>query len=59
MKRVPYSTRQFTASAFQPGEAGAHNPAAAHFARLASEIGFAIAQAAQYFLRLGFHLCVV
>ena len=23
MKRVPYSTRQFTASAFQPGEAGA------------------------------------
>jgi hypothetical protein len=22
MKRVPYSTRQFTASAFQPGEAG-------------------------------------
>jgi|SoiMethySBSTD1v2_1073268.scaffolds.fasta_scaffold26820_9 hypothetical protein len=23
MKRVPYSTRQFTAGAFQPGEAGA------------------------------------
>ena len=43
----------------QPCQPGAHDPAAAHFAGHAVEIGFLVAQPAQHLLRLGLDFGVV